>query len=287
MKLKFTLIVAALLAGTAACTTAGQSDLSGMSFSDQPLTGKVIWNDLVTDDFEAAKRFYGGLFDWTFSAARTIDGNEYVVARNGDVFVAGILGVEARSDGTKISRWLPYLSVRDVDDAVARSVSGGSVVAVAAREVNLGRVAAIIDPEGAVVGLATSDIGDPDDSTTRAAPGRVVWSELLSRDPAAAAEFYRLLAGFDVEVIERRGGQYTLLNAQGVNRAGIMEMPADDIAPAWLTYFGVDDPQRAAAKAKELGGTVVVPPSPDVREGTMAVVTDPAGAVLVLQKVPM
>jgi predicted enzyme related to lactoylglutathione lyase len=287
MKLKFTLIVAGLLAGTAACTTAGQSDLSGMSFSDQPLTGKVIWNDLVTDDFEAAKRFYGGLFDWTFSAARTIDGNDYVVARNGDVFVAGILGIDARSDGTKISRWLPYLSVRDVDDAVARSVSGGSVVAVAAREVNLGRVAAIIDPEGAVVGLATSDIGDPDDSMTRAAPGRVVWSELLSRDPAAAAHFYRMLAGFDVEVIERRGGQYTLLNAQGVNRAGIMEMPADEIAPVWLTYFGVDDPQRAAAKAKELGGTVVLPPSPEVREGTMAVVTDPAGAVLILQKVPM
>lgn len=287
MKLKFALIVAALLAGTAACTTAGQADLSGMSFSDQPLTGKVIWNDLVTDDFDAAKRFYGGLFDWEFSGARTIDGDDYVVARNGDVFVAGILGVDARADGKQISRWLPYLSVADVDDAVARSMSGGAVVTVSARDVNLGRVAAIIDPEGAVVGLATSSLGDPDDSTTRSAPGRVVWSELLSHDPAAASEFYRILAGFDVEVIERRGGQYTLLNAQGVNRAGVMEMPADDIEPVWLTYFGVDDPQRAAAKAKELGGTIVLPPSPNVREGTMAVVTDPAGAVLVLQKVPM
>ena len=156
-----------------------------------------------------------------------------------------------------------------------------------ARDVNLGRVAALIDPEGAVVGLATSNIGDPDDRTTSAAPGRVVWSELLSGDPAAAAEFYRQLVGFDVEVIERRGGQYTFLNAQGVNRAGVMEMPAEDVEPTWLTYFGVDDPQRAAAKAKELGGTVVLPPSPDVREGTMAVVTDPGGAVLVRQKVPM
>jgi predicted enzyme related to lactoylglutathione lyase len=287
MNLKFALIVAGLLAGTAACTTAGQSDLSGMSFSDQPLTGKVIWNDLVTDDFEAAKRFYGGLFDWTFSPARRMDGGDYVVARNGNVFVAGILGVDARPDGKDVSRWLPYLSVADVDGAVARSMSGGATVAVSARDVNLGRVAAIIDPEGAVIGLATSDIGDPDDSTTRVAPGRVVWSELLSGDPAAAAQFYSLLAGFDVEVVERRGGQYTFLNAQGVNRAGVMAMPADDIEPVWLTYFGVDDPQRAAAKAKELGGTIVLSPSPDVREGTMAVVTDPAGAVLVLQKVPM
>ena len=89
---------------------------------------------------------------------------------------------------------------------------------------NLGRVAAIIDPEGAVVGLVTSDIGDPDDSTTAAAPGRVVWSELLSSDPAAAAEFYSALAGLEAEVVERRGGQYTLLTGQGVNRAGIMAM---------------------------------------------------------------
>ena len=156
-----------------------------------------------------------------------------------------------------------------------------------ARDVNLGRVAAIIDPEGAVVGLANSSIGDPDDRTTSAAPGRVVWSELLSSDPSGAAEFYSQLIGFEVEVIERRGGQYTLLSKQGVDRAGVMAMPANEVEPLWLTYFGVEDPQRAAAKAKELGGTVVLPPSPEVREGTMAVVTDPTGAVLVLQKVPM
>jgi predicted enzyme related to lactoylglutathione lyase len=114
-----------------------------------------------------------------------------------------------------------------------------------------------------------------------------VWSELLSSDPVAASAFYRLLAGYDIEVIERRGGLYTLLSNNGVNRAGIMPRPADEIEPVWLTYFGVSDPKSAAARAKELGGTVLVPPSPELREGTMAVVTDPVGAVLVLQKVPM
>src|ERR1700680_1761713 len=28
--------------------------------------GKVIWVDLVTPDLDGAKRFYGGLFGWTF-----------------------------------------------------------------------------------------------------------------------------------------------------------------------------------------------------------------------------
>ncbi len=287
MRLKITLIAAALLGGAAACTTASQSDFAGMSFSEEPLTGKVVWNDLITEDLAAAREFYGGLFGWTFEDAQERDGGEYIVARDGDIYVAGIVSVAPRQDGQKLTRWLPYVSVDDVDTAISRSKAGGATVAAEAREVSLGRVAAIVDPEGAVVGLASSRIGDPDDSTTRPAPGRVVWSELLSGDPVAASAFYRLLAGYDIEVIERRGGLYTLLSSNGVNRAGIMPRPADEIEPVWLTYFGVSDPKSAAARAKELGGTVLVPPSPELREGTMAVVTDPVGAVLVLQKVPM
>jgi hypothetical protein len=72
-----------------------------------------------------------------------------------------------------------------------------------------------------------------------------------------------------------------------VQRAGILERPAEQIEPVWLTYFGVSDPEAAAARVKTLGGTVIVSPSAEVREGSMAIVTDPAGAVLVLQKAPM
>ena len=287
MRLKIILIAAALLGGAAACTTASQSDFAGISFSEEPLTGKVIWNDLITEDLAAARQFYSGLFGWTFEDAVERDGGEYIVARDGEIYVAGILAIAPRQDGQKLTRWLPYLSVDDVNTAIGRGKAGGGTVAVDARDVSLGRVAAIIDPEGAVIGLANSKIGDPDDNSTRAAPGRVVWSELLSGDTVAASAFYRLLAGFDIEVIERRGGLYTVLSANGVKRAGIMPKPAEEIEPVWLTYFGVSDPKSAAAKAQELGGRVLVPPSPELREGTMAIVTDPVGAVLVLQKVPM
>ena len=286
MKLKITLVAAILMAGITACTTTGQSDLSGMSFSDQPLTGKVIWNDLITEDLAAATRFYGELFGWTFEDGQAAAG-QYKIAREGDTYVAGILGVDPRPDGQKLTRWLPYISVDDVDAAINRGAAGGATVAADARDVGLGRVGAIVDPEGAVIGLARSSIGDPDDRTTRAGPGRVVWTELLSSDPVAAAAFYRLVAGFDIDVIPRRGGLYTLLARNGVQRAGIMPRPGDDVDPVWLTYFGVSDPRAAADKAKALGGTVLIPPSPELREGTMAVVTDPTGAVLVLQKVPM
>ena len=55
-------------------------------------------------------------------------------------------------------------------------------------------------------------------------------------------------------------------------------------SPVWLTYFGVEDPAAAAASAESLGGRIVLQASPDVREGSMSVVTDPSGAVLVLQR---
>lgn len=255
-----------------------------MSFSEEPLVGKVVWNDLITDDLESARRFYGQMFGWTFETSSRPGGREYVLARAGDIYVAGLVPADPAADGVELSRWLPYVSVEDVDGAVSRAEAGGATVAVAPRKVSLGEVAAIVDPEGAVIGLARSDIGDPDDRTTAAGPGRVLWTELLSDDPDAAGAFYASVVGYDVRTIERRGGTYTLLANRGSDRAGILPNPTESWDPVWLTYIGVEDPAASAALARELGGQVLLAASPEVREGTMAVVTDPSGAVLVLQK---
>jgi predicted enzyme related to lactoylglutathione lyase len=254
-----------------------------MSFSDEPLIGKAIWHDLVTEDPAAAERFYEGLFGWSFQKTTGGGGHAYSVARSGSVWVAGIIAVDPPADGTTLSRWMPYLSVDDVDRAVETTVTAGGTVAATARNVPLGRVAAIVDREGTVIGLARSDIGDPDDGTTAAAPGRVIWTELLTNNVAAATEFYRRVVGFDARTIERRGGVYTLLGHNGIDRAGLLNNPVPNWTPIWLTYFGVKDAAAAAARAEELGGQILVPVSPEVREGTMAVVTDPTGALLVLQ----
>jgi hypothetical protein len=280
----FRFLAAALLAGgIVACTTSSRPDLSGMSFSSEPLTGKIIWYDLITEDLDDAKRFYGGMFGWTFEDTQGRGDNAYAVARSGDIYVAGIVAIAPPDDGSNFSRWLPYFSVPDVDAAVLRGTNAGASVAVSARNVGLGRVAAIIDPEGAVIGLADSDFGDPDDKTTSAAPGRPVWTELIANDVKAEAEFYVALGGYDVRTIDRRGGEYTLLASDGVDRAGIFEKPGDEMDPVWLTYFGVNDPTAAAERAVSLGGTILLPASDELRDGTMAVVSDPTGAILVLQ----
>ncbi|MEJ2604099.1 MAG: VOC family protein [Gammaproteobacteria bacterium] len=281
-RLTIPLVLFAVVA--AGCTTSGTPDVSGMSFSDRPLSGKVIWNDLITEDIDAARRFYGGLFGWTFEESRGQGGAEYSLARDGGVYVAGLLATEGRADGRNVSRWVPYLSVGDVDEALQRAVGAGANVAASARDVSLGRVAAIVDPQGAVIGLANSSIGDPDDRTTRAAPGRPVWHEMLSRDPIGSAGFYRLIAGYEIETLNRGGGEYTMLIRDGVRRAGIMARPNEGVEPVWLTHFGVSDPAAAARRAESLGGSVIAAPSPELRGGTLAIVTDPSGAVLVLSK---
>lgn len=278
-------LLALMILMPAGCISTGTIDTSAMTFSQQPLVGKVVWNDLLTEDADAARRFYGGMFGWTFDAAASRDGRPYWLAKSGNAYVGGILSVAQPGDGTKLTRWLPYVSVEDVDRALAKVTAGGGKVAKTART-NIGPIAAIVDAEGAVLGLARSRMGDPDDRTTQAAPGRVVWTELLSNDPQRAAGFYSDVVGYGVTTIERRGGKYTMLTGREGQRAGIQPNPDKSWDPVWLTYFGVVDPHAAAAKAQSLGGKVLLPVSPQVREGTMAVIRDPTGAVLVLQKIP-
>ena len=283
MKYRKSLTLIVLLA-LSACTTASRPDMGGMSFSSEPLPGKMVWYDLVTEDLAASRSFYEGMFGWTFESSTGTRGEEYLLARSGDVLVAGLLEYSAPDNDSNYSRWLPYVSVDDVDAAVDRATSAGARIVASARNVSVGRVAAIVDPQGAVIGLARSSFGDPDDKTTAPAPGRPIWTELLADDPEVAATFYRTLAGYDVELIQRRGGEYIFLTNNGVNRAGIFKNPADnDYMPVWLTTFGVTDPGAAAAKAEALGGKIILQASPELRDGTTAIVTDPSGAILLLR----
>jgi uncharacterized protein len=282
-KTAFALLTAVLLGS---CVTNRPPDLGEMSFTDEPLLGKAVWHDLITEDLDAARRFYGGLFGWSLESSTAAGGHEYVLARNGDTYVAGLIEAAAREDGKKVSRWLPYISVSDVDSAVERALTSGGETVVSPRNVGFGRVAAITDEEGAVVGLARSSIGDPDDATTAGRIGSVVWNELLAANSTEAARFYERVFGYQARGIERRGGEYILLHASGDERAGVLRKPVPEWESQWLTYFGVADPAAAARRAEALGGRIVIPPSPELREGSVAVVTDPTGAVLVLQQWP-
>lgn len=279
------LLVTALATLIAACSATTPPPAAGISLSSEPLTGKFVWHDLVTDDPDGARRFYAGLLGWEFEQTTHPHGGDYTLIRRDDHYVGGMVRVEDPA-GTDYSRWLPYLSVADVDAAVRFTESAGGSAAVGPLDLgNIGRAAAVRDPQGAVLGLLRSRMGDPDDSVAPTS-GHIVWNELLAANDAAASGFYESLAGLQASRIARRGGEYTLLRAQGRERAGIMQRPDPRVTPLWLTHFAVADVAAATARAEALGGRVLLAPSPDLREGTLAVVTDPGGAILALQQWP-
>jgi predicted enzyme related to lactoylglutathione lyase len=69
-------------------------------------------------------------------------------------------------------------------------------------------------------------------------------------------------------------------------RAGVAELNWDDVRPHWIPYVKVDDPAAVAARVESLGGTLVFAPDPDIRGGSVAIVQDPTGGVLAIQKWP-
>lgn len=273
----------ATLAIVAACSATAPIGAGKLALADEPLLGKFVWHDLITDDVASSRRFYGGLLGWQFEQTTHPQGGEYTLILADGHYLGGIIFL-ADPDGSDFSRWLPYLSVADVDAAVRATQSAGGAALVGPLDLgNVGRAAAVSDPQGAVLGLLRSRAGDPDDSLA-SAPGRVVWNELLAADDLAAAGFYAALAGLEVSSAPRQGGRYTTLRAQGRERAGIMLRPDERLKPLWLTHFAVADVEAAAGRAAELGGKVLLAPSPQVRDSQLAVVTDPNGAILALQQ---
>lgn len=265
----------------AACGTVPGPGTTGLSLSDEPLVGKFVWHDLITDDVTSAQRFYGRLLGWEFERTTHPRGGDYTLIKLGDHYMGGIVQ-RADGDGEDYSRWLPYLSVSDVDRAVGLNASAGGAALIEPLDLgNIGRAAVISDPQGAVLGLLRSRHGDPDD-LPETHFGQVHWNELLASDDAAAAEYYRSLAGYRVETVARRGGEYVLLEAQGRNRAGVLQRPDEGISPEWLTHFAVTDVDTAVRRAADLGGKVLLAPSDNLRDGTFAIVSDPTGAPFAL-----
>ena len=150
---------------------------------------------------------------------------------------------------------------------------------------NVGRGAVVLDPEGAPVGLLRSKIGDPVD-TPAPALNRFLWTEHLSRNPQASAEFYAALADLQVRKMDFSGQPYWVL-VRGRERAALLRNPTTVDQPIWLAYVHVADPAASAARAAQLGGRVLLAPRKELRNGSFALIADPTGAVLALQKWPL
>ena len=80
----------------------------------------------------------------------------YTVARSGDKMVAGIMDKAKTGAPDMPNHWMAYIGVDDVDAAAARVAGAGGTVLQDCFDVpNVGRIAIVQDPGGAVIGLMT------------------------------------------------------------------------------------------------------------------------------------
>lgn len=120
--------------------------------------------------------------------------------------------------------------------------------------------------------------------------GRWIWYELITPDVPGAKRFYGDLLGWTAQDLPAAPGSepYAIVSADGYGLGGIMNlgeaMKAEGMPPNWTGYICVDDCDAAAARAKTLGGGVMREPMDIPGIGRFAVLTDPAGAVLIVMK---
>ena len=120
--------------------------------------GALAWNDLVTRDLEAAKRFYAEWMGWTLVEMPESGG--YHVIRNGERSNGGMQPFRPGMPEDLPSHWMPYFGIEDLDAALSRVPDlGGQVVA---RKMDLpgGSIAVFTDPQGALFAALWSDSYD-------------------------------------------------------------------------------------------------------------------------------
>ncbi len=277
-----TLFIVAL-AGLAACTAA---NITLPPVTDQPtgahIPGKVIWHDLLTDDVDSARHFYGELFGWKFESPTVGQNSAYtLITLNGSRIGGMIDATKIRAD-VDLTQWVSILSVEDVDAATALfKTSGGTVFTEPTDLTDRGRISVVADSQGALVALLRTAGGDPQDQEPQI--GGFLWDELWTNDPDQSIDFFKKFIGYDEDAFSVGGKDYRYLSSDGEPRVGIRKNPLPGLTPTWVTFIRVEDPAAITARVDELGGQVFVESQTNAIGGQVAVIADPSGAGLVIQ----
>ncbi|WP_158786392.1 VOC family protein [Streptomyces sp. NRRL F-5065] len=133
--------------------------------------GVPCWVDAQLSDIEAGKRFYGGLFGWTFEETGREDRSVWALL-DGEPVAALV----PKTDGRLPSVWTVYFAADDAGALAGRiRAAGGTVVVPPHPVADLGTAALVTDPQNAVFALweagpAPGRAGDAAPAAGQAAP---------------------------------------------------------------------------------------------------------------------
>ena len=241
--------------------------------------GALTWMDLSTPDLEGAKRFYQQVFGWEYLDIGAEFGHYHYALMHGRV-AAGI--GQPPPDAQMPPVWTIYLASVE-GDAQRVQTLGGQVIVEPMTVGDAGKMTICADPTGAMFGLwqPVSFIG----AAVEGEHGGLAWSEVNTRDAAAACDFYGKLFGLTARKLE--GQEYFIMQRGEEMRFGVMQMDEQwgDLPPHWMGYFAIDNTDAALERVLAAGGSIGVPAF-YTPYGRMAVIVDPYGAVVSIMQLP-
>ncbi len=239
--------------------------------------GRFVWRELITNDIEASRRFYGELLNWKIDKANGVPGMDYWEISAGGRKVGGMFQM---SQAGVPNFWGSYVSVADVDAAAnAAKANGGAVLNGPMEIPNVGRFATLRDPQGAVLNVFKDAKGDQPQGMPK--EGEFCWEALNTSDTAAAKSFYTKVVGWQVAPFGP--GMEVFATGPGPqDSAASFHQAPPGVPPHWLTHVVVPVLADANARATRLGAKVMMDRIEVPTVGAFSVIQDNVGAIIAL-----
>lgn len=241
--------------------------------------GMFCWLDVATHEVEKTKAFFSELLGWHYKDIPTPEGNYSMVGVGGKEF-GGFMDLSL----SKMPKGIPahisaYVLVENVDaKAEEFAKSGGSIKAPAFDVMEMGRMAVVADPFGAVLSLwqpmkTGSTAVDP------LSAGAPSWRELMASNLDGAVNFYKKVFGWNTKSSANPQFEYVECGLGQQPFAGMMQITKEmgPMPPNWGTYFTVKDCAATVKKAEAKGAMICMGPKEIPTVGTFAVLREPSG----------
>jgi predicted enzyme related to lactoylglutathione lyase len=136
---------------------------TGVQISNEP--GSLVWNELMTRDYEAARTFYAAVFGYSYEDMGSGENFTYsTIARPDGHIVAGIGALDPNMPPEVPSHWVTYFGVADTDATAALAQRLGGTLEMAPFDSQFGRIAVIRAPQGETFSIISVEQRQPSEA---------------------------------------------------------------------------------------------------------------------------
>jgi predicted enzyme related to lactoylglutathione lyase len=131
---------------------------TGAGLVNEP--GAYCWSELITTDVDRATAFYGAVFGWGALVHENPTTGSYTEWQLGGRSIGGMMPKPPTMPAEVPPFWGVYFAVDDCDASAARITELGGALLVPPTDIDPGRFAAAVDPQGGMFSILAMKAGD-------------------------------------------------------------------------------------------------------------------------------